>query len=64
MADKIAHFCSYFVLCGFAYRAFFLQSAFPRMQQYAMCSAVLFSILYGITDEVHQLLVWVGHRTY
>ncbi len=57
-ADKLAHFGFYFVLCGFAYRAFLLQEKFPRMKLCASCWAVLFTILYGMTDEIHQIFVW------
>jgi VanZ family protein len=58
MADKIAHCCFYFVLCGFSYRAFLLQEKFPGLQRCALSTAVVFTILYGITDELHQLFVW------
>ncbi len=58
MADKIAHFCFYFVLSGLAYRAFLLQEKIQPLRRHAAISAVLFTILYGITDEVHQLFVW------
>lgn len=58
MADKIAHLSFYCVLCGLSFRAFLLQDRLSRLQQCALCSAVLFTIMYGITDEVHQLFVW------
>jgi VanZ family protein len=58
MADKIAHLSFYGVLCGLSFRAFFLQNEFPRLSQCALCAALLFTIFYGVTDEVHQLFVW------
>lgn len=58
MADKIAHASFYGVLCGLFYRALFLQEKFPSIRQCALCAAWLFTILYGITDEIHQLYVW------
>jgi len=58
MADKIAHLSFYGVLCGLVYRAFFVQEKFPNLRQCALCTAWLFTILYGITDEIHQLFVW------
>ena len=58
MGDKIAHTLFYGVLCGLSFRAFVMQDKFPRLKRCALCSAFLFTILYGITDEVHQLYVW------
>jgi VanZ family protein len=58
MSDKIAHVCFYGVLCGLSYRAFFLQDKLPNLRQCALLAALLFTILYGITDEIHQLFVW------
>lgn len=58
MADKIAHLSFYGVLCGLSFRAFLLQDKYPRLNQCALCAALLFTILYGITDEIHQLYVW------
>jgi VanZ family protein len=58
MADKIAHVSFYGVLCGLWFRAFVMQEKFPRLRQCALCSALLLTIMYGITDEIHQLFVW------
>ncbi len=58
MADKIAHFCFYFVLCGFSYRACFLQDRYQRLKRFAASSSGAFTILYGVTDEIHQISVW------
>jgi VanZ family protein len=58
MSDKIAHLGFYGILCGLSYRAFFLQEKFPSLKQCAVLAALLFTILYGITDEIHQLFVW------
>jgi VanZ family protein len=58
MADKIAHLSFYGVLCGLWFRAFVMQEKFPRLKQCALCAALLFTIMYGITDEIHQLFVW------
>lgn len=58
MSDKIAHMCFYGVLCGLSFRAFELQEKFPGLKRCALQAALLFTILYGIIDEVHQLFVW------
>ncbi|HEY6951426.1 MAG TPA: VanZ family protein, partial [Bacteroidota bacterium] len=58
MIDKLAHTGFYGVLCGLSFRAFVLQETFPRLKHCALLAALLFTILYGITDEIHQLYVW------
>jgi len=58
MGDKFAHTLFYGVLCGLSFRAFVLQERFPHLKRCALCGAFLFTILYGVTDEVHQLYVW------
>ena len=58
MADKIAHASFYGVLCGLFFRAFYLQERFQGLKLGAVWAAWTFTILYGITDEIHQLYVW------
>jgi VanZ family protein len=58
MADKIAHVSFYAVLCGLFFRASYLQERFPTLREGALWAAWVFTILYGITDEIHQLYVW------
>lgn len=55
--DKIVHASIYFVLCLLARRAFFEQDRFPWLKRHAIFSAILFTILYGIGDEIHQIYV-------
>ncbi len=58
LSDKIAHATFYCILCGLTFRAFFLQDRLPALKRFAVLAAFLFTILYGVTDELHQLFVW------
>ncbi len=58
MGDKFAHTLFYGVLCGLSFRAFVVQEKFSLLKHCALCAAFIFTILYGVTDEVHQLYVW------
>lgn len=55
--DKIAHGAIYFVLCLFARRAFYHQDAFPWLRRNSVLSAFVFTVMYGVLDEIHQLYV-------
>jgi VanZ family protein len=55
--DKVVHTVLFGILCFLAWRAFFFQPLFPRVREKAMTLAFVFSCLYGISDELHQLFV-------
>jgi len=55
--DKVVHAGIYFILCLLARRAFFHQERFSFLKRHAMLAALLFTILYGIIDEIHQIYV-------
>ena len=55
--DKIAHAGIYFVLCMLGTRAIYYQNIWPWGRDHALQMALLFTLLYGILDEVHQLFV-------
>ncbi len=52
---KLIHLFYYGTLCFLARRAFRHQERFPFLQRYASWFAVLAAVLYGATDEIHQL---------
>jgi VanZ family protein len=55
--DKIAHTGIYFLLCLFGWRAFFHQEKYAWLRRNALLAALLFTILYGVLDEIHQIYV-------
>lgn len=55
--DKIAHVAIYFVLCFVAYRAFYHQNALLWFQRNSLLAAFVFTVMYGVLDEIHQLYV-------
>jgi VanZ family protein len=54
--DKFAHLLEYAVLGVLCYRAFLYASP-PWSARRALLLAVVTAVLYGVTDELHQLLV-------
>lgn len=55
--DKIAHVGIYFVLCMLSKRAFHHQERWVWLRDHSLLGAFLFTIVYGILDEVHQMYV-------
>ncbi len=55
--DKIVHAGIYFVLCMLSRRAFYYQSRWTWLRDHSLLAAMVFAVLYGILDEVHQLYV-------
>ena len=55
--DKLAHAIVYGILAITAHRAFFHQKKFETMRRNAGLLAILFALLYGMTDEFHQQFV-------
>ena len=56
-SDKAIHLVVYFILCIFLHRALLHQKRFPTLARWSLACAVLFSILYGVSDEFHQSFV-------
>ena len=56
-SDKVIHLVVYFILCVLLHRALSYQRVFPRIARWSLACAVLFSILYGVSDEFHQSFV-------
>ncbi len=55
--DKLAHAVVYGVLAITAHRAFFRQAGSSWLRQHAAILAVVFALVYGVTDEFHQQFV-------
>lgn len=53
--SKMVHLFYYAVLCAVLRRVLLSQEKYPFLARHASASAVLFSMLYGGTDEFHQL---------
>jgi len=54
--DKVVHMTIYAVLCGLLHRAFRMQPN-VRLASLSLYLAIGVTLLYGITDEVHQYFV-------
>jgi VanZ family protein len=52
---KIIHLIFYGGLCFLAIRAFSVQDAFPVIAEHAVPVALLFVLVYGTSDEFHQM---------
>ena len=53
ISDKILHFFEYFLLIFFTLRAF-RRSASERVRKNFILYSILFSLLYALSDELHQ----------
>jgi VanZ family protein len=56
-ADKAVHLFVYLVLCALIYRALHFQKRFLLMKRSALLIAFLLSVMYGMSDEFHQMFV-------
>jgi VanZ family protein len=56
LSDKILHFCEYAVLGVLLYRAC-RHAAGPNVSRSALTYAIVGSVLYGLSDELHQSFV-------
>jgi len=56
-ADKLVHFGIYFLLAYFIHRAVRGQTRFPLLQARPALWTMLFTVLYGLSDEIHQYFV-------
>jgi hypothetical protein len=57
VSDKLIHGVIFSVFCFLWYRAFRYQTRFPWLARYPLTSSILLTIMYGISDEIHQLFV-------
>lgn len=55
--DKLVHIGLFFVMCWLGSRAFYYQSRYGWLKRSPLLGAFIFTILYGILDEVHQIYV-------
>ena len=55
--DKIAHFSAFAVLCFLFFYSLNNQNKSVKLKKYALEFALLFTVLYGISDEIHQSFV-------
>lgn len=55
--DKVEHFAAYFVLSFLLYFTLIFQQKSITLKKNAFLFTILFVILYGVLDEVHQLLI-------
>ncbi|MBM4165544.1 MAG: VanZ family protein [Ignavibacteria bacterium] len=55
--DKLLHFGVFFVLGMLSARAFLFQEWNTTLKKYALLFAVLYVMLYGASDEIHQMFV-------
>jgi hypothetical protein len=55
--DKLVHAAIFGVLCWLAWRAFRFQTRSLILREWALLAAFLFTVLYGIVDELHQYYV-------
>ena len=53
--DKLVHFGVFFILCFFTHRAFRFQSRSAFVLTYSLSLSVVATILYGVSDEIHQI---------
>ncbi|MEO8446741.1 MAG: VanZ family protein [bacterium] len=56
-ADKVVHFIIYAVLFVLFFYSLKNQSKNVKLQKYSLEYALLFTVLYGMTDEIHQYFV-------
>jgi len=52
---KLIHLIYYGVLCLLCQRAMRAQTRFPALARHAYLLGVVFAVLYGVSDEFHQL---------
>ena len=57
VSDKVEHFLAYFGLSFLLYMALLFQKKSKFFKKYALLITLSISFIYGIIDEVHQLLI-------
>ena len=58
--DKICHLMEFAVL-GYLLMRAFIHSDNPNVKKYALLLTIIFAVLFGLTDELHQLFVPLRH---
>jgi len=62
--SKLIHLIYYGVLCLLVQRAISSQTRFPLLARHSYLSGVFFAVLYGASDEMHQLSTPGRHGQY
>jgi VanZ family protein len=57
VSDKLNHFFAYLVLSVLLYLTFIFQEKAPLLREYPATFTLLIGSVYGIIDELHQLLI-------
>ncbi|MCX6164185.1 MAG: VanZ family protein, partial [Ignavibacteriae bacterium] len=57
LSDKIIHFGIYFVLFFAFYYSFNNQTKYLLLKKYSLFAALIFTSIYGVSDELHQYFV-------
>lgn len=57
ISDKVEHFTAYGILSILLYLTFVSQKNFPLLNKYPVLFTILICAMYGIIDELHQLLI-------
>lgn len=57
VSDKIEHFLAYFILTILLASTLFFQNKFTFIKKHYLLSTLIIASVYGIVDELHQLLV-------
>lgn len=57
LEDKFVHFAIYFVLSVSAFLSFIRQKKINLLRERALVSIVIFTLIYGGLDEIHQYFV-------
>jgi len=57
LVDKYVHFVIYFGLCLLFFYSLKNQTKFTKLRSHPFVFALLFTSLYGVTDEIHQYFV-------
>jgi VanZ family protein len=55
--DKFLHAAAFGILALLVERSFHHQDRFPRLRRNSIAAACLCPVLYGVTDEYHQMFV-------
>lgn len=56
-SDKKEHFIGYFIFTSLLYLTLLFQNRYFILKKYAGISAVIIAWVYGVIDELHQMLI-------
>lgn len=56
-SDKAVHLLVYLMLCALLYRALVFQKRFQVLARWSLLWCIVFTVLYGASDEFHQSFV-------